>query len=174
MKHKSTLFLKELNKNMVTKEYVSWLNDHETMRYTEQRFLKHNFMTVKKYVSNVKKSKQEFLFGIFINHLKKKIHIGNIKLGPINRYHKNAYISFFIGNKEFLKMGFGTNAIKQVLIIAKKKHKLNKIYAGAYSTNKPSIKILKKNNFLLEGNFKKGVKFNKKFISHFIFGKILK
>tara|TARA_Y100000996_G_scaffold393833_1_gene357665 strand:+ start:706 stop:957 length:252 start_codon:yes stop_codon:yes gene_type:complete len=72
MKHKSTLFLKELNKNMVTKEYVSWLNDHETMRYTEQRFLKHNFMTVKKYVSNVKKSKQEFLFGIFINHLKKK------------------------------------------------------------------------------------------------------
>ena len=54
MKHKSTLFLKELNKNMVTKEYVSWLNDHETMRYTEQRFLKHNFMTVKKYVSNVR------------------------------------------------------------------------------------------------------------------------
>ena len=42
MKHKSTLFLKELNKNMVTKEYVSWLNDYETMKYTEQRFLKHD------------------------------------------------------------------------------------------------------------------------------------
>ena len=60
MKHKSTLFLKELNKNMVTKEYVSWLNDRENMRYTEQRFFKHNLTTVKKYVSNMKKSKYEF------------------------------------------------------------------------------------------------------------------
>ena len=173
MKHKSTLFLKELNKNMVTKEYVSWLNDHETMRYTEQRFLKHDMMTVKNYVNNIKRSNTEFLFGIFINRLEKKIHIGNIKLGPINKYHKNAYISFFIGNKRFLNMGYGTNAIKEVLIIAKKKYKLNKIYAGAYSLNKQSIKILKKNKFVLEGNFKKAVKFNEKFINHFIFGKIL-
>ena len=72
MKHKSTLFLKELNKNMVTKEYVSWLNDHETMRYTEQRFLKHDMMTVKNYVNNIKRSNTEFLFGIFINRLEKK------------------------------------------------------------------------------------------------------
>ena len=122
MKHKSTLFLKELNKTFrLTKaEYVSWLNDHETMRYTEQRFLKHDMMTVKNYVNNIKRSNTEFLFGIFINRLEKKIHIGNIKLGPINKYHKNAYISFFIGNKRFLNMGYGTNAIKEVLIIAKK------------------------------------------------------
>ena len=62
---------------------------------------------------------------------------------------------FLLVIKRFLNMGYGTNAIKEVLIIAKKKYKLNKIYAGAYSLNKQSIKILKKNKFVLEEILKK-------------------
>ena len=82
-------------------------------------------------------------------------------------------ISRFLLVIKIFKHGIWYKCNKRSLIIAKKKYKLNKIYAGAYSLNKQSIKILKKNKFELDGNFKKAVKFNEKFINHFIFGKIL-
>ena len=42
----------------------------------------------------------------------KKIHIGNIKLGPIDFIHKNALISYFIGEKKYWGKNITTMAIK--------------------------------------------------------------
>ena len=81
---KKKIFLKELQIKDVTKEYVSWMNNKEIMKYTEID-KKQNLKSVKAYVKDKSKSKYEYLFGIYVNeknNLKK--HIGNIKLGPIN------------------------------------------------------------------------------------------
>ena len=48
MKKKPSIFLKELTKNLVTREYISWLNDYEITRYTEQKYKKHNRVRVDK------------------------------------------------------------------------------------------------------------------------------
>ena len=119
-----------------------------------------------------KKSKIEYLFGIFCVE-RKKTHIGNIKLGPINNIHKYAEISYIIGNLEFQNQGFATQAIRKILVIAKKKFKLKKIIASVYSSNIASRKVLEKNNFKLEGIVKKKFVFNKKRLDQLIFGKLI-
>ena len=62
MKSKSILILKQLEPKMITRDYINWLNDSQTMMFTEQRFKKHTFSEVKKFVNNVKKSKTDFLY----------------------------------------------------------------------------------------------------------------
>lgn len=173
MKSKSILILKQLEPKMITKDYIGWLNDSQTMMFTEQRFKKHTFSEVKKFVSSIKKSKTEFLYAIFISDKSRKIHIGNIKLGPINYYHKYAFISYFIGNKNYLNKGYGKLLIKNIVKLAKNKFKLRKVLAGAYSNNMPSAKVLEFNKFKLEGKIRKQFKFRNKYVDHLIYGKLL-
>lgn len=173
MKNKKNLLFKKINSKMITKDYVGWLNDKQTMRFTEQRFKKHKFSDVKKYVSLIEKSKSEFLYAIIIPEKRKNIHIGNIKIGPINYNHRYAYISYFIGNKLYLNKGYGKMIIKDIIKLAKKKFYLKKILAGVYSNNIPSTKILEFNKFKLEGRITKKFKFGNKYIDHLIYGKTL-
>lgn len=167
--------LSELRLKHATKKYLSWLKDPITSTYTEFRFQKHSLKTIKRYIKNNLESKNDYLYGIFIRDSKNKesIHVGNIKLGEINRTHKFANISYLVGDKEYLNKGIGYNAIRMILIIAKKRFKLKKIYAGSYSNNIFSKKVLKKNGFFHEATFKEKFKFNKKYIDHYIFSKKL-
>ncbi len=173
MKSKSILILKKLEPKMITKDYIGWLNDSQTMMFTEQRFKKHTFSQVKKFVNTIMKSKNEFLYAILLKENQKRIHIGNIKLGPIDYYHKFAYISYFIGNKNYLNKGYGKVLIQSISKLAKNKFKLNKIIAGTYSNNIASGKILEFNKFKLEGRIKKQFKFRNKYVDHIIYGKLL-
>ena len=167
------LFLKKLDpQKNITKKYQKWMNDPEVHKYTEQRYKKHSLKDIKKFVKEKNKSKTEFLFGIFLKKNKILNHIGNIKLGPINFIHLTAEISYFLGEKDLWGKGYTTIAIKKIINIARKK-KLKKLKAGFYEMNKYSKKVLEKNGFLLEGEFKSEVIYNKKRCSVYWYGKIL-
>ena len=172
MKMSLNIQLKELNQKLVSDKYINWLNDYEITKLTEQKYFKHTKKSTIKFVNEMKKSKNEYLFGIFYVN-KNKTHIGNIKLGPINNYHKFAEISYLIGDINFQNRGFATEAIKQILILAKKKHKLIKIVATLYSNNLASRKVLEKNKFKLEGIIKKKFFFNKKRLDQLVFGRLI-
>ena len=145
MKLKKKINLKELKTKDVTQAYVKWMNDRKILKFTEI-YKKQNLKSIKKYVSEKKKSKNEFLYGIYLNSKKnkKKMHIGNIKLGPINFKHKFSEISYLIGNKKNWNQGYGSEAIRQLVIIAKKRFKLKKLQAGFNALNKSSKKVLLK------------------------------
>jgi len=170
-KKKLSIYLRELTFKDVKVSYISWLNDYALMKFTEQKFIKHTNSNVKKFVAQKRKLNNEFLFGIFISD--ENIHVGNIKLGPINFNHKYAEISYFIGNKDYQNLGLGSLAIKQVCKLAKTKYKIKKLIAGVYNNNIPSKKVLEKNLFKLEGIIKKKILFEGKRISECIYGKIL-
>ena len=165
------IFLKELNEKNVTKEYVRWLNSPTVNLYTEQRYFRHTIKSVKKYVIEKKKSKSEFLYGIFL--VSNKNHVGNIKIGPINKIHKTTFISYFIGNSKLRSKGIMSEAFNQIFNLAKKKFKIKKIQAGIHDKNISSKKLLKKNKFKLEGIFSSQLIYNKKRIKKLIYGKIL-
>ena len=167
------LFLKKLDpQKNITKKYQKWMNDPEVHKYTEQRYKKHSLKDIKKFVKEKNKSKTEFLFGIFLKKNKILNHIGNIKLGPINFIHLTAEISYFLGEKDLWGKGYTTIAIKKIINIARKK-KLKKLKAGLYEMNKGSKKVLEKNGFILEGEFKSEVIYNKKRYSNYWYGKTL-
>ena len=90
------IILSELKSKHATKNYLSWLKDTKTNMYTEFRFQKHSINTIKTYIKNNLKSKNNYLYGIFISQPKNKelTHVGNIKLGEISHTHKFANISY--------------------------------------------------------------------------------
>jgi|TARA_B100001093_G_C26811055_1_gene1007602 [ribosomal protein S5]-alanine N-acetyltransferase len=165
------IILKKLDvKIHVTNEYVEWMNDKTIHNFTEQKYLTTKRKDVSKYVTSKNNSKDEFLFGIFAK--KNNKHIGNIKLGPVNKFHKRAEISYFIGSKEYLKKSYGYFAIQEIIKFAKKKG-IKKLKAGCYSNNLPSVKVLMKNGFKLEGVLKSEIIYKKKRIDGLIFGKLI-
>ena len=163
--------LRKLNPDLnVSKKYLKWMNDKKVQQYTEQRFYKHTKQRIKKFIENKNNSKNEHLYGIFLKS--NLLHIGNIKLGPVNLTHKSADISYFIGEKKMWNKGLTTLAIKEILKIAKKK-KLKKIRASLYEQNKASEKVLIKNGFKLEGILHSEIIFKKKRYKKYLYGKIL-
>ena len=53
--------LVKFNKKFITKKYISWLNNKQLMKYSEQRLKKHNYKSCKLYLQNAKKIKTYFL-----------------------------------------------------------------------------------------------------------------
>ena len=114
------------------------------IKYTEQRFFKHDESSVKKFVIKNLNSKNNYLFGIFF----KKKHVGNIKLGPINKKYKKSDISYIIGKSKLWNKGIATNSISMISSFAFKVLNLKTLRAGSYLSNIGSIKVLEKNGFV--------------------------
>ncbi len=161
--------LKILKSKNISKKYLLWLNDKEVTKHTDLIFEKHTYNSIKKYVSQMYKDKNNYLYGIFYQNK----HIGNMKVGPILKPHKTAYISYLIGDKNMWNKGIGTIIIKLIKKICKKKHKLIKINAGVSELHKPSQLVLLKNGFKFEGDFKKQIVFKNKRYSLLKYGCIL-
>ena len=164
------IYLKELKISDVTKKYVDWMNDYEVHKYTEQKSILHTFDSICAFVNQIDKSKNEILFGIFLD--KTDEHIGNIKLGPMDLNHKNSDISYFIGNKKMWGKGYTTLAIKEIIKIAKKMN-LEKLQASFYEINNGSKKVLIKNGFKLEGKLKSQILYNNTRYGVLIYGLVL-
>ena len=127
-------------------KWVKWLNDKNVTKYSEQRFAKHTLSSQKNFLRQKIKDKNSYIFKILF----KNIFIGVIELGKIDFIHSNCEIMYFIGEKIYWSKGIATEAINLALKYAKNL-KIKKIYAGVYSNNLPSIKVLMKNKFKIEG-----------------------
>ena len=173
MKQKDKLILRKLNlKKDISKKYQDWMNDIDVQKYSEQKYTKHSIRKIKDFVKEKNKSKNEFLYGIFLKKKKNISHIGNIKLGPIKFVHKTAEISYFIGEKDLWRKGYTTLAIKKVIKIAKKMG-IQKLKAGLIKMNTGSKKVLIKNGFKIEGKLKSEMIYEGKRVDAYILGKIL-
>ena len=168
---KKKINLKKLSSKDINHNYLNWLNDKRVTRFTDLRFQKkHTFGSIRKFVKEINLSKNDFLYGVFFKENNEEIHVGNVKIGQINYYHKFGDISFLIGNKSFWNRGLATVAVSKGIVIAKNKFKLKKLTAGAYENNHGSIKVLKNNNFKIEGVVKKKIYYQRKRFNHLIFG----
>jgi ribosomal-protein-alanine N-acetyltransferase len=131
----------------VSLSYKTWMNDDCVFKYTEQRFFLHSYESLFKFVAQKFYSNHDYLFGIFYDD----VHIGNIKLGPIDYNHMTAEISYFIGNIAYRELGIATKAISRVISFAKTELNIRKINAVYYRANKASAKVLQKLGFIIEG-----------------------
>lgn len=164
----TNILLKELHPADVTENYVSWMNDPEVVVYTEQKFMSHTMKTVTRFVDDQWRSEDSFLFGIFMDDQ----HVGNIKLGPVNRHHQHAALSYIIGDKKYWGKGVATKAIAAVTDFGFSKIGLRKIWATSFDENTASIKALEKNDFIIEGRLRQQLMINGKCADQIILGKL--
>ena len=136
-------------------EYLLWLNDVEVNKFLETRWISQTLETVISYIKKVSSSPTELLLKIVV--AAEEIHIGNIKIGPIDVNNKSAELSYFIGDKSFWGQGYATEAINLCVDYCFETLGLHKIQAGCFETNIGSQKALLKSGFELEGRLRKRI-----------------
>lgn len=136
----------------VTEEYVAWLNDPLVNRYLESRFVQADMQSTRRFVEDALASPVTILFGI--RSLGESRHVGNIKLGPIDRPHGRGEIGIMIGDRGAWGRGFATDAIECVVAIARMQLGLRKLTAGCYASNVGSLRAFTKAGFEIEGRRK--------------------
>ncbi len=142
------ILLRDLKPCDVTQAYVDWMNDPDVVQYTESRFAQHTLQSIRDYVEGFAENSSSILFGIFSKE--EDIHIGNIKLGPVNWWHGLADLAIIVGNKKFWGQGIAAEAISLTSRYAFDELRLSKVTAGCYSTNKASEKTFLKVGFRVE------------------------
>ena len=144
----SQIYLKELNLDNFTDEYVSWHQEDHAVYYSGS----HRIFTKENLIDEFLRGKESnsiFHYGIFFAGNKKLI--GVIKLGIINWANQSSDMIVFIGDKDYLGKGLATEAIKLGNETAFKSHGLKKLYGGMYRDNIGSVKAYLKANWIIEG-----------------------
>ena len=151
------LIFRPLTTNDVRNHYVVWMNDPEINQYLETRFHDQTMETCLSFVQKMNEDSTQNLFGIF--EMTSLTHIGNIKLGFINRHHQTAQLSLVIGDKSFWGKGFATEAIARVSTWGFQHLGLRRIEAGCYDNNLGSLRAFLKAGFSVEGYRRKNIVF---------------
>ena len=144
-----TVYLRKIVPFDVNANYHRWINDPEVAQYLEVRHTRRSMKDLRDYVTGVIERKEEAFFAICLNETGR--HIGNIKLGPINKEHRFAHIGFLIGEREFWGQGIATEAVELITRYAFETLKLHKVLAGCYENNLASLRVFKKKGFKKEG-----------------------
>ncbi|NER34638.1 MAG: GNAT family N-acetyltransferase [Oscillatoria sp. SIO1A7] len=162
------LYYRTLSDADITKTYVDWLNDPQINRYLEIRNNVHTLQSCRDFVTQMNESQDQHLLGIFIKSEEK--HIGNIKLGFLNKYHSRAQLSLFIGEIKYWGKGFATEAIREVTRWGFTSLALAKIEAGCYQENFGSLRAFLKVGYQVEGFFRSHVIFEERRMGTFYLG----
>lgn len=129
--------------------YVHWMADPEVNKHLESRFSVHDASAITAYVETMRNSASTLFLGM--KSVELGVHVGNIKLAPIDRHHGLGEIGIMIGERAAWGKGIGSASIALLCDIARDQLGLRKLTAGCYAANKGSEKSFLKAGFHVEG-----------------------
>lgn len=144
------LFLKPISEDHISDIYLSWLNDSEVLKFLETE-MPYSIEKLQDYILDAKQKKLLF-WGI---HLKDSgLHIGNIKIDPINFRHGLGEYGILMGNRNEWGKGYAKEASWEVIKHCFQDLNLRKITLGVVEENISAYVLYKKLGFEVEGFFK--------------------
>ena len=122
---------------------MEWLNDSTVNQYLEARHDRHTLDSVTQYVSSLSEPESNsVLLGIFDQN--SNLHIGNVKIGPINNHHRHADLGIIIGSPKAWGKGIGTRAVQLATEYSATVLGLRTLRAGCYGSNQGSFNLFRK------------------------------
>lgn len=143
------IYLRQVRPSDVDEGYFAWLHDEEVTKYLEVRLRPPTREGLLSYVRSMRESGDTIFLAIVDRDTNR--HVGNIKLGPINLFHRTADIGLLIGEKGFWGRGIATEAVRLVAGYAWQTLDLQKLTASCYGTNQGSVRAFQKAGFSREG-----------------------
>lgn len=140
------LVLRQLTKS--TSRQVSWLNDPEVVRYSEQRHREHSTYSQLVYINSFRENSH--LWGLF--RVDTNAHIGNVS-AIHDRENNVADVGVMIGETSLWGQGYATEAWGAACdwLLDKEGGTVRKLEAGCMRDNAAMMKIILKNKFTVEG-----------------------
>ena len=146
------IYLRAIEMTDVTDEYVSWMNDANLSSFIPAMTFPATRESVEKYVLN-HISNPDVVF-LAIIEKSTDMHVGNIKLGPINWISRNTDYGRLIGLRESRSKGYGSEAASLLLHYAFDVLNLHKVFAGCVSSNLSAINSNRKAGLEVEATIK--------------------
>jgi len=147
----SRLKIVPFSRKYLTERYVSWLNDPETMKYSEQRQKRHTIQSCYEYWKSFEGTPNNFWAIVLINQEK---HIGNFTTYK-DTYNNVVSTSILIGERTLCGQGYGLEAREAMFSYLFREEKVRKITSGTLSVNKAMIRLMEKSNMIEDGRRKR-------------------
>ena len=163
------LELKSLEVSAAEGAYAGWLHDPEVMRFIETGNAQSDPASIAAYIESMNNSPENLLLGMITQGEAR--HIGNIKLGSIDRYR--ADVGLLIGDRAYWNKGYASEAIAAVASYAGETLGLRRVFAGCHETNPGSIKAFLKAGFEVEGRLRQNARDGDVYVDGLILGRIL-
>jgi [ribosomal protein S5]-alanine N-acetyltransferase len=143
------LLLRPVTIDDVGPAYLGWMNDPEVNQYLESRYVEQTLDSLADFVRSVLADERN----VFAAIVRKSdgVHVGNIKLGPIDQRHRTGDIGLVIGERSAWGHGYATEAIAAITAFAFEELGLQKVTASAYGANMGSVRAFEKAGFEREG-----------------------
>ncbi len=148
-----------LGEEFLTERYVSWLNDPDVLRFSEQRHRRHDLASCRQYWASFKGSPN--FFSAMLTHSPEPSHIGNISVS-VDAPNRVADIAIMIGERSLWGKGYGSEAWCVVVNELLTHQGIRKITAGAMSINHGMLTVMercgmhveavRRRQFILDGN----------------------
>ena len=144
------IYLRVLSAVDVTDDYVGWFSDSVVHEFLDSKNI--SKQDAIDYIELGIAENHYYVYGIFDESNQK--HIGNLKVGPIDRNHGTSDLVTVIGDRNYWGKGLATKAIKLGNIIAFETHDIRKLSGGIAENNVGSIKAYTRAGWIVEAIMK--------------------
>jgi len=142
------LYLRPLVEKDITINYLTHFKNEDVLAFLEVTQSELTKESVISYFKSGIKSKTFYMYAVCLTENEE--HIGNVKIGPIDKKHSISDLVTVIWNKKYWGKGFASEAIKVGNKLAFEEHNIRKLSGGMYSDNLGSIKAYKKAGWIIE------------------------
>jgi ribosomal-protein-alanine N-acetyltransferase len=148
------IYLRPLEREDLNERYLGWLNDPE-IKYLESGIFPNTQDKLEKFYEKVVEASDQVILAVVDKE--SDLHIGNVKLGPINWVHRRATFGILIGDKKFWGKGVGEEATRLMVEYAFRRLNLHRVELGVTAENEGAICCYEKVGFQIEGRFRGAV-----------------
>lgn len=142
------IYLRQLEDNDITDYYLENFRDETVLNFLEVTKNELSKESVLSYIQEGIKTKTYFMYAVCL--IDNNEHIGNVKVGPIDKKQNISDLVTVIWNKEYWGKGLASEAIKLGNKLAFEKYNIRKLTGGMYSDNIGSIKAYTKAGWIIE------------------------
>jgi ribosomal-protein-alanine N-acetyltransferase len=140
------IFLRELQPEDVNAEYLSWFQDATVTKFLDAKGITREEAV--EYMLRGRETREFFMYAILVKDT--GLHIGNVKVGPIQWPHLISDLVTVIGRKEFWGTGIASEAIKLGNRVAFEFYGMRKLSGGIAEGNVASLKAYKNAGWVVE------------------------
>lgn len=143
--------VRPFSKEDITNKYLGWLQDPTVTRFSNQRFLDHDYESCLNYLNSFKGTQNLFLA---IDKLEEEKMIGTLTY-YISEYHHTVDVGILIGDRSIWGKGYGQDSWDSSVNWLIKDCGYHKVTAGAVRPNKGMLLLMERSNMKLEATKEK-------------------
>lgn len=144
----SRCILEEFTDRHLTERYVSWLQDTEVTKFSEQRHKQHDFNSCRAYMQSFANT-GNYLIAIIAQNPSLG-HIGNMSI-YIDKKNEVADVGILLGEKSIWGQGYGVEVWEEICRFLVFTLKLRKVTAGTVATNAGMRGIMRRTGMIEDG-----------------------